>query len=75
MIRIVDMRGATSGEQTFSIWDTMIDRYVEVNGLQVFDGEEELKLMYQRDDTDHRLPKLARGVSIERFGRNDHDGI
>jgi len=64
MIRIVDMRGATSGEQAFSIWDTMIDRYVEVDGLQVFDGEEELKLMYERDDTDHRLPKLAKVLKL-----------
>ena len=38
MLRIIDMRKATCGERDFSVWDTVTDRFLEINGEQSFDG-------------------------------------
>ena len=43
MIRIVDMRIATSSENAFSAWDTITSRFIEVLGEQCWDGETELR--------------------------------
>ena len=44
MIRIVDMREATSSGSSgkdFAVWDTVRDRFIEVDGAQCFDGQKD----------------------------------
>lgn len=41
MIRIVDMRDATSGDHAFAIYDTVISRFVDIDGCTDWDGSEE----------------------------------
>ena len=43
MIRIVDMREATSCDGSFSVWDTVKSRFVEVLGEQSWDGESDFR--------------------------------
>ena len=43
VIRIVDMREATSCDRSFSVWDTVTSRFVEVAGEQSWDGESDLR--------------------------------
>lgn len=43
MLRIVDMREATSMERGFAVWDTVVSRFVTLNGDQAFDGEDDLR--------------------------------
>jgi len=64
MIRIIDMRESTSGNKSFAIWDTVVDRFVEVDGVQSFDGCHELVEMYKKDKTGRRLPELGRVVGL-----------
>ena len=64
MIRIIDMREATCGEQAFAVWDTVVDRFVEVDGCQSFDGAGDLVELYKKDDTEYRLPKLGRILGL-----------
>ena len=42
MIRIVDMREATSTPNAFSVWDTIPSKFLEINGEQVFLGLQDL---------------------------------
>jgi hypothetical protein len=43
MLRIVDMREATSMERGFAVWDTVVSRFVTLHGDQAFDGENDLR--------------------------------
>lgn len=43
MLRIVDMREATSMKRGFAVWDTVVSRFVTLNGDQAFDGEDDLR--------------------------------
>jgi len=38
MLRIIDMREATSSNNAFAVWDTVSDRFLTINGEQCFDG-------------------------------------
>ena len=37
MLRLVDLRGAGTGHR-FAIWDTVVDRFVEIDGDQAWDS-------------------------------------
>lgn len=39
MLRIIDMREATSSGNSFAVWNTVSDRFLLINGEQSFDGE------------------------------------
>jgi hypothetical protein len=49
MIRIVDMRESASLSQGFSVWDTVVDKFLIVDGDQVFDGERDFRLCVKSD--------------------------
>jgi hypothetical protein len=49
MLRIIDMREATSGKHAFAVWNTVTDTFLCVDGEQCWDGFAEFADSATRD--------------------------
>jgi hypothetical protein len=63
MLRIIDMRKATSMERGFAVWDTVWDRFLSLDGEEAFDGEEDLRA-HAKSYTDSMDFDVERIVSL-----------
>lgn len=51
MLRIVDMRDATSQDQGFAVWDTVRDEFLSQNGCLTWDGESDFRESIDWDES------------------------